>query len=155
MNDAETLSRLADIELPAAPDWQPLVIAAAAIITLMVILIAARLVWRSRKRRGGDRQTATPLVMAQARLEQTRRDWQAGAIDDREAAYRLATLLRLGFGLPQLLHERPAHPPVAPSEWREITQLLERLRYQQTSQEHLSPEMFQRLGCWLAARGDT
>ncbi|MFZ5593640.1 MAG: DUF4381 family protein [Pseudomonadota bacterium] len=154
MNDTETLSRLADIELPAAPDWQPLVIAAA-IITLIVILIAARLVWRSRKRGGGDRQTVTHLVMAQARLEQTHRDWQTGKIDDREAAYRLATLLRLGLGLSQLPHERPAHIPVASSEWREITQLLERLRYQQTSQERLSPEIFQRLGCWLAARGET
>lgn len=154
MNDAETLSRLADIELPAAPNWQPLVITVAVIATLTAILIAARLVWRSRRRRADDRQTATPLAMAQTRLEQTRRNWQAGEIDDREAAYRLATLLRLGLGLPQLPHEHPAHIPVAPSEWREITQLLERLRYQQSSQERLSPEMFQHLGRWLAARNE-
>ncbi|MDX1251477.1 MAG: DUF4381 family protein [Gammaproteobacteria bacterium] len=154
MNDAETLNRLADIELPAAPDWQPLVIAVAVIATLTVILIAARLVWRARRRRADDRQTATPLAMAQTRLEQTRRDWQVGEIDDREAAYQLATLLRLGLGLPQLPHEYPAHIPVAPSEWQEITQLLERLRYQQTSQERLSPEMFQLLGRWLAARNE-
>ncbi len=150
MNDTGTLSRLADIELPAAPDWQPLIIAAAFIIAITVILTAAWLVWRSRKRNTDNRQTATPLATAQTRLEQTRMDWQAGKMDDREAAYRLATLLRLGLGLPQLTPECPSHLATDQAAWRDTLCLFEQLRYQQTPQATLTLEVFQRAKNWLA-----
>ncbi len=153
MNDTGTLSRLADIEMPAAPDWQPFIIAAAAIVAITAILIAAWLVWRSRKHRTGNRQTATPLAMAQTRLEQTRMDWQAGKMDDREAAYRLATLLRLGLGLPQLTPECPSHLATDQTAWRDTLRLFEQLRYQQAPQVTLTLEVFQRTKNWLASAG--
>ncbi|MEQ6340796.1 MAG: DUF4381 family protein [Gammaproteobacteria bacterium] len=156
MNDTGTLSRLADIELPAAPDWQPFIIAAAAIVAITAILIAAWLAWRSRKRRAGNRQPATPLATAQTRLEQTRMEWQAGKMVDREAAYQLATLLRLGLGLPQLTPECPAHFSADQTAWRDTLHLFEQLRYQQAPQVTLTLEVFQRAKNWLAgAEGDT
>ncbi len=153
MNDTGTLSRLADIELPAAPDWQPFIIAAAVIIAITLILTAAWLAWRSRKHSTGNRQTATPIATAQTRLEQIRMDWQAGKMDDREAAYRLATLLRLGLGLPQLTSECPAHLAANQTAWRDMLHLFEQLRYQQAPQVTLTLEVFQRAKNWLASAG--
>lgn len=151
MNDTATLSRLADIELPATPDWQPFIIAAAAIVAITAILIAAWLVWRSRKCRAGNRQSATPLATVQTRLEQTRMEWQAGKMDDREAAYRLATLLRLGLGLPQITPECTAHLAADQTAWQDTLHLFEQLRYQQAPQTGLTVDVFQRAKQWLAA----
>lgn len=152
MNSADTLNRLADIDLPAAPDWQPWIIAAAMIVLVLALVVAGWYV-RHHRARGLASTMIARSAMAQQRVEQVRAGWLSGTISDREAAYRLATLLRLGLGLPQLTPDRP---PVAAEQsvWRETIHLFEQLRYQPTARQSLSPEVFQRVEHWLAGRSE-
>jgi hypothetical protein len=158
VNGADPLAALADIELPAPPDWRPLIGLAAA-----VLLFAAwALILHIRARRRG--RTSSPTLSpapspgtgegvkltreAQQRLERLRSEWASGAVEPRAAAYRLAALLRLGLGLPQLL---PAAPPAGldPGEWRDTLLLLRALRYAPASAQTLREETFARAQRWL------
>lgn len=153
MSPTDQLAALADIELPAPPDWRPMFVFAA----LALMLAAGLLIRHLRTRRDPARRDAvTPVPMessactALTRLARLQQQWEAGAIDARTTAYRLATLLRLGLGLPQLL---PAAAPAGldETEWRTTLTLLQGLRYNQTSPA-LTPEIFARARHWLSQR---
>jgi hypothetical protein len=147
---SDSLAALADIELPAPPDWRPWITLAA--IALMIV-IAAIAVYARRRRapliaaRATDREETGPRA-ALLRLERLQREWAAGAIDPRAAAYRLVALLRLGLQLPQL---HPAGPPTGldEREWRETLCLLQGLRYRPESDHSLTAEVFARVQGWL------
>jgi hypothetical protein len=145
------LAALADIELPAPPDWWPLITLAAA----LAVVIAALVVYTRRRRApvaplAIDGEETGPRA-ALLRLERLQREWSAGAIDARAAAYRLVTLLRLGLALPQL---HPATPPagLAEDEWRETLRLLYDLRYRPAPEHALTGEVFARARGWLSRR---
>jgi len=158
VNGAQSLAALADIELPAPPDWWPVIGLAAALLLFAAGVLTTHL--RSRTRRGTSPLLLTPALSpgagegeddsreARTRLERLRQEWLAGAVDARAAAYRLGTLLRLGLGLPQLL---PAAPPagLAPREWRETLALLHELRYAPVPARTLTEETFARARRWL------
>lgn len=153
MSPTDPLAALADIELPAPPDWRPVI----AFTVLALVLIAAvsirALLIRHRLRRDAA-PPAPPTRLtheAQTRLAHLREEWDAGAIDARTAAYRLAVLLRLGLGLPQL---RPATPPrgMDAAEWRETLAVLQSLRYTPAPRAALTPEIFSRADHWLSQR---
>ncbi|MCC6303166.1 MAG: DUF4381 family protein [Gammaproteobacteria bacterium] len=149
MNPTDPLAALADIETPAPPDWAPLI----AIAALTLAIAAALLIFYIRTR-GRPRHAAPSTAHeALARIEGLQREWEAGETDARTAAYRLATLLRLGLGLPQL---RPATPPAGldAAEWRETLTFLHGLRYAPAPVSALSPELFARARRWLG-RPDT
>jgi hypothetical protein len=147
------LAALADIELPAPPDWRPLIVLAAA---ALAIVIAALVVYARRRRAptvtpfANDQEETGPRA-ALLRLEHLQREWSAGAIDARAAAYRLVTLLRLGLALPQL---HPAAPPagLAEDEWRETLRLLQDLRYRPAAEHALTGAVFARAHDWLRRR---
>ncbi len=150
MNPADTLATLADIELPAPPDWWPLITLAAAL-----LVVAGAILFRTATRRQTHSVAVAPASgddsarEALGRLEQLQQEWASGALDAHAAAYRLATLLRLGLGLPQL---HPAAPPTGLDTelWRNTLALLHELRYAPAPAQTLTPETFTRARHWLS-----
>lgn len=146
---SDPLSRLADIDLPAPPDWQPLLLAVGLTVVLLPLsLWLGRRLWhRWRERRMSAAQQALreidPLLC----------HWQRREIDDREAGYRLAALLRLGLGMDQVDEHCP--PPLSRhrAQWGETIGTLQRVRYQATPSSRLRPEDFMRVRQWLTAAG--
>lgn len=144
MNEGVALKQLADILPPPAPGpgWILPVIAVA--VTLAAALI---LVWFVKRRR--SLHAALPASEARQRLTALRSAWQDRRISDREAAYRLATLLRLGLGLPQLAPQR--RPPAVDdaASWYETLTQLHALRYRDQAPTTLSPQCFDYAEHWL------
>lgn len=147
MNEGVALSQLADIlppPAPSGPDWMLLVMAGFVCLVVMVTLLWFVKKYHSRR---GD----FPAREALRKLAALRAAWQARTISDREAAYRLATLLRLGLALPQLTPQhRPAAVDNEPS-WRETLTQLQALRYSDHASSSLSPHCFDCAERWLAA----
>ena len=149
MNHSEILGRLADIELPAPPDWQPLLITGGVIIIVLMLAVLLRLTIRRRKKISAyNSRNSEVTLTARLKLQQLINDWQSHTSSDREAAYRLTTLLRLGLSLPQLTDTCPPHLADQQS-WQDTVRLCANLRYQKKPVTHLSLEVFQRVEQWL------
>jgi len=147
VNEGVALSQLADILPPLAPsgpDWMLLIIAG--FVCLVVIVTLPWFVKKHYSRRSG-----LPAREALRRLAALRSAWQARTISDREAAYRLATLLRLGLALPQLAPQ--LRPAAVGNEqwWHETLAQLNALRYRDRAPSTLPPQCFDRAERWLAA----
>ena len=144
MKEGVALSQLADILPPPPPsglDWMLL-----GIVCLLVTVIG---LWFMRKRL--SRKTPSSAREAQRRIKALSTAWQAHKLSDREAAYRLATLLRMGLTLPQLsAHVRP-NTVEDEVTWRETLEQLHALRYQDHPKSSLSNQCFERAERWLAA----
>jgi hypothetical protein len=144
MKEGVALRQLADVLPPPAPglgEWLPIIFVAA-------IVTAAVLFWWLRRQRS-PRGNASARE-ARQRLGRLRVEWQARGVNDREAAYRLAALLRLGLRLPQLA---PLLCPPMVKEgvaWEETLRELHALRYRRGTPS-LSPQCFDRVEQWLAA----
>ena len=154
MNDAlhnsEILNRLADIELPAPPDWQPLLTASSIIIMALMLTVLVRLyILRRKKNSIYNNRNSDPALTARLKLQQLIKDWKSHTLTDREAAYQLTTLLRLGLGLPQLTHICPPYLAADQQAWQETVSLCTSLRYHRISGMQLSLEVFQRAEQWL------
>jgi hypothetical protein len=146
MNEGVALKQLADILPPPAPHNLSWLLAVA---TIVAIVVAVVLVWLVKRRRSGTQ--TSPARDAQQRLAALRAAWQARTLSDREAAYRLATVLRLGLSLPQLApHARPSAVDDA-AAWYDTLKELQTLRYRNQSSATLSPQCFDRAALWLAA----
>ena len=147
MKEGVALSQLADIlppPVPGGPDWMQLVIAG------MVCLAAAALgLWFMKRRLA--RQGNSSAQAARRHLAALRKEWQAHSVTDREAAYRLATLLRLGLALPQLNAQSCPNAVKDEKSWRETLGHLHALRYDDKSVSSLSPRSFDLAERWLAA----
>lgn len=149
MTREDALQKLADVIPPAAPadtagGWLGAAVAA-------VILAAVAGAWRWRRQRAARPAHLAPRLAAQTQLQNLRAQWQAKTIDDRDAAYRLAALLRLGLALPHL----PEAPPPAAADdvalWRETLRQLRELRYTAGGAPPLSASLFDHAQRWLAA----
>ena len=145
MRHEDITAAMVDIALPAPPDWGPLVAAA----TTLVLTAAAGIEWWLRRRR---RATACRDAGALARLDRLQQAWAQRSLDEREAAYRLAALLRIGLGLRQLRGDTPPRgvADADTHEWSSVVALLQRLRYQPRTEEALSREVFRHARRWLA-----
>ncbi len=146
MKEGVALSQLADILPPPAPGGASWLLP---VIGIAVIVAALVLVWFVKNRR--PRKPALPAREAQQRLAALRAAWQARTLTDREAAYRLAAVLRLGLSLPQLT---PRTRPSAVDDealWRETLTQLQALRYREQAPLTLPPHCFDRAERWLAA----
>jgi len=143
----DPLTRLADIELPAPPHWQPLLtgIAAALVAFALALWLGLRL-WRRYRA-----DTASPPQRALAQIDGLLGDWRHGHIDDREASYRLAALLRLGLGLEQLDVHCPAALSRDKLQWGHTVAALQHLRYEATPAMRLHEEEFVRVKEWISA----
>jgi hypothetical protein len=147
MKEGVALSQLADIlppPAPGGPDWMLLVL-----VGIVCVLAAAVIVWFWKKHH--SRRIILPAREARQRLAALRSAWQSHTLSDREAAYRLATLLRLGLALPQLnMQDRP-NMVEDDASWRETLELLHALRYRDQAGLSLSSQCFERAARWLAA----
>ena len=147
MKEGAALSQLADIlppPAPGGPDWLLL-----GMIGGICVLIVAALLWFIRKHYSP--RSNSPAREARRRLAALRSAWQSHALSDREAAYRLATLLRLGLAVPQLTaHARPS-TVADETPWRETLEQLQALRYRNEATTGLSEQCFERAERWLAA----
>ena len=147
MKEGVALSQLADIlppPVPSGPNW--MLLAQIGIVCLITALI---LVWFIKKR--FSRRAVSSAREAVQRLATLREAWRSHTISDREAAYRLAALLRLGLALPQLnARKRPAFVQDE-TLWRETLDQLHTLRYRNQPVVALSAECFEHTERWLLA----
>ncbi len=146
MNDQQLkqlTQQLAGIELPPEPDWWPLVWTVSGIVA--VLLLTALLIRQQRQ----SKHNLTLTDEAPQRLRQIRMQWQSGQLDQRAAAYQLATVLRLGLNLTQLHQRSPEHLGDQQPQWQATIKLLQQLRYQADSNLHLTEETFTTIHRWL------
>lgn len=151
--EPDPLALLADIELPPAPDATAPLLAALVLVAIVAATVAALHLVRRRRpaRRASSGVRPTPAVEAAARLAGLEAAWRDGRITDREAAYRLCTLLRLGLGLQRLDAARPP-AGIGAEGWSEHLRVLERLRYGSGGPK-LDAAAFREAHAWLERRG--
>jgi hypothetical protein len=146
MKEGVALSQLADIlppPAPGGPDWLLL----GMIGGICCLVIVAALLWFIKKHYSP--RSNSPTREARRRLAALRDEWQSHTLTDREAAYRLATLLRLGLAVPQLsTHIRPSTVKDE-TLWRGTLEQLQALRYRNESAHSLSPQCFDHAERWL------
>ena len=116
---------------------------------IVCLLVAVVGLWFMRKRL--LRKTSSPAREAQRRIKALSTAWQTHKLSDREAAYRLATLLRLGLALPQLNTQVPPSMVEDHTSWRETLEQLHALRYRDEAGLSLSSQCFEYTARWLAA----
>lgn len=148
----DPLSRLADIDLPAPPDWQPWLLGAGAVLVLTPP--ALWLGWRLWRRLTRRRASRIAPRLAAAQIDGLLHRWREGGIDDREAGYRLAAVLRLGLGMDQLDERCPTALAAYRGQWAETVAALSRLRYRATPAGGLRTDDFLRIKGWLTASSD-
>ncbi len=146
----ETLAALADIEIPAPPAPATPLLA----LSVLILILAAAALWLLLSRRRKPPQTPTPHPSTLAdealrRLDALHEEWRAGKTEDRETAYRLCALLRIGMTLHRL---DPALPPAcAPAaEWSACLHALRRPRYSAHGGA-IDAAVFESIRHWLAA----
>lgn len=150
--DLQTLTQqLADVEPPGPPQWWPWYLLA--IVLLAVVATAAQLAWRAYRRRGTAAKPASANALA--KLQTLHGQWRSGQLNDRQTAFRLATLLRLGLGLDQLTPEKPAALKEDEQQWRTTIALLGKLRYRPHPMDQLDEAVFRQIRCWLEHDGES
>ena len=149
MNDLDVLNKMADIELPAPPDWLPVIYTA--MILLIVFAAILFIFTRFGRRRHGIIAVNKPGNKV---LEEIEGRWSTGRISDREASYQLATLLRLGLDLPQLNTTCPAGVTAETATWEKTIRLFDQLRYKKVPAVKLSTDEFNHVRRWLSRPED-
>jgi len=141
------MNQLADIELPDTPElWSWL--SGIALVCLVFWLLVW---WRTAMRKAAPPEMSHDRDVVEAarlRFATLNARWQSSDIGDRDAAYELATLMRLAWNLPQL----PSHCPRwidRPDQWNELVDTLFQLRYQREPQQHLETRHFSWIASWL------
>ncbi len=139
---------LADIDLPAAPDWGPLYLVIA--LLLAVTILATALQLRHRRRQ------LTPHTVgdegrhhALARLAELESNWRNHSCDPQTLGFRLATTLRLGLKLNRLDPEPPL-ATIDKAAWQQLYQRLYQLRYGYPADAGLiDQELFEQIGRYI------
>lgn len=148
MNQTDPLSNLADIEMPAPPDWWPVIIAA--IVATLIIVTLGLFIRHMIKGKNNQRDSSIMTTeQGHLLLDQLEKEWRQGKVNDREASYQLSTLLRLGLGLPQLTPHCPASLKTDTSVWEETIMIFNQLRYKKMPQTQLTPDIFKKVSGWL------
>ncbi len=145
------LIRMADIEVPSPPDWTPALLSGMLIILLLVLVIALAWWWRKTARAQQHHPVIKHELPAHHQLEILQAQWQSGSLPDREAAYRLATILRLGLGLSQLTANCPKHLCHKKKAWLSAIAFLDNIRYQKQTTAPITLELFEHAGHCLSA----
>jgi hypothetical protein len=147
----DPLAALADIEILAPPESSTSLPMALIVLLIGIIVIAwlvARLI--ARRSRSTHIDVALPAsTAALQRLAALRADWERGEVNDRETAYRLCALLRIGLKLPEL---DPRTPPPALSHieaWAPTLHSLQKLRYARDENTPLCAQDFELARVWL------
>lgn len=149
MNPETLQQRMADIIVPAPDDSTVTYIG----ILITVVVLLALIGWLVNRyvipRR---RNTTAAETGALHQLELVRQDWREGHIDSRQAAFRLATVLRLGLRLEQLPPLPPA-PVVDDRQWQQTISRLNALRYPSAQTQKLTDDLFNSVRHILCQRG--
>ncbi len=144
MNQNIPFNMLADIELPNEPNGYNdiifIIIASGLLLTLIT--------WRIIKRKPSPQATSETMNAEQA-LNEVIAQHQSTSINQREAAFRIATVLRLSLNLPQLTLQAPDTLQHEQTLWHKTIQQLEQLRYQHRCDTPLSPELIQQVRRWI------
>jgi len=148
MNEAIPFNMLADIELPNEPSWYSEIILVVIASGLLLLLIA----WRIMKRKP-LRQIQLETINPEQVFNDILAQHQSTKINQREAAFRIATVLRLSLKLPQLTLQAPEILQHEQTLWHQTIQQLEQLRYQHNCDAPLSPELTQQVRRWIALHG--
>lgn len=148
MNREDALQRLADIIPPAAPDLRIWWFSAGAFFFAVVAALSAR--WWMKRRRPAVHVVSSRQA-ARSQLQTLRAEWDARQVTDRDAAYRLAAILRLGLKLPQLPEAPPPSVQDDSAQWRETVAQLHRQRYAASALQPLNAGVFDRALRWLSA----
>ena len=148
--DKETLQsltqRLAAIEMPPPPNWQPYIIGAV-VITITIALCVSILLLR--RKHSPQPQSINISQAALGRLDQLHDSWQTGKLNDQHTAYQLAAILRLGLKLKQLTTQPPANLNKDKINWQHTVQLLQTLRYAKQKNTKLNNQTFEQVRLWL------
>ncbi len=150
--DSAALATLADIELPIPPEAPSLVLLVLTVLAVAAV-IAILLLWQRRGAAPGHAPEAEPSRLpvgqqALQRLAALEAAWSAGRINDREAGFRLCTLLRLGLGLAQIDGARPP-AGVDDGRWRAFVSRLREIRYR-PYHAPVTAALFEQARDWLA-----
>jgi len=148
---ADPLAQLADIELPPPPAGWPWLLTAILAALAIALLLLYR--WRKKNRRAPPAPASLPR-QALTQLEQLSAQWRDGQLSDRDAAYRLATLLRRGLALAQLTPDCPTALAAQTAQWRAAMSALSRCRYQPSTASPLPAALFEQVREWLTAVAD-
>lgn len=135
MKDTELIAQLADIQPPPAPDsgiWAITLLLALAISAVGAFIY----LYKYRNRPVPGTLTHDGNAGALERLGKLEREWLAGGIDDRQAAFRLAALIRLGLGQTQW-------PKANDDQAHALGEQLSRLRYERTPRTTLDRAIFE------------
>lgn len=148
MNETIPFNILADIELPDEPSWYSEITLAVIASSLLLVFI----VWRIRQRKS-LLQTKPEAINAEQVLNNIIDKHQSEKMSQREAAFRIATVLRLSLKLPQLTTQAPEILQHEQPLWCKTIQQLEQLRYQHNCDARLSLELTQQVRRWIALHG--
>lgn len=146
INNAPFYQRLADVELPAEPAVWPTIVVAGSLLLIVLLLYFG---YRRLKQPRATSPACPPPQQALMRLKAVEQAWSNGEIDQRETAYQLSTLLRLGLNLPQLDHRCPTQLSTQQQEWQQLIAHLDQLRYTPQQIRPLSADTFEQLRQWL------
>lgn len=136
--------KMADIEMPPAVDWQPLIITVAIMLTLSIL---AFVIYRANKHQ--VRQENQIGKQALSELNKLQQQWQQKTINDQNTAYRLCALLRLGLQQQQITTTPPQQLAKYAQQWRTTIKQLEQLRYTPKAQHCISTKTFEQIQHWL------
>jgi len=142
MKDTDIIAQLADIQPPPAPEsgtWIAVIVTALAVTMALIYLYRYRL-----RDRPAQPVSQNVRVAALERLDQLEQEWLDGQVDDRQTAFLLATLLRLGL-------DQAQWPSTVDTtiEDRALWDTLSKLRYERTPSAALKQEVFVSARCCL------
>lgn len=144
MPSSEILGRLADIEMPPLPSWTEFWLVCAVVAVSLAMITGLAVYFYQRYQR-----SPPPIcVTAQEKLMSLFEHWKTQQLSEREVAFRLATLLRLGLGQTQL-RECPQGNVIKQDDWLRIMRVLNEVRYTQRATMQLSEDIFHIVGIWL------
>ncbi|MFQ5469919.1 MAG: hypothetical protein ACE5EH_06370 [Gammaproteobacteria bacterium] len=148
-NNPELLHRLADIEMPTAPDLPGLFLS---VVIAGAFTTCALVYWFMRKRkirRSPQKHNYCTYEEAISRLDDIHHQWKSGSLNQRDTAFQIATLLRLAFNLPQLYSAQPHILNNLQVEWQSTINCLSSLRYPKKPCTTLSESIFTDIREWL------
>jgi len=148
MNNAELLNSIADIELPAPPNWQPAILIG---IIIFILLFLMLLILQQRSKLIKNKIYKHHQHSALEQLEKIQQHWKIKSINNRETAYQLAAVLRLGLKLEQL--QANACPNILIAQrttWHDTVTQLNKLRYQSHQKDEIESHTFAHIQHWLS-----
>jgi len=152
MNESALVGKMADIQLPAPPDWQALLLTLSMAAVLISIVTAAGLYLFKKTPPAAPPRRPEPSALEQ--LHALEQDWISGAVSPRHCAYQLAAILRQGLQLARLDNETPPMLLPDPQQWQDLVQRLDRFRYPADSSAELGPQIFDQVRTYLDSNDD-